>query len=66
MDCSGDDPAQAMESLKAWMNSMPTGIAGRRQMPHFALTDEEFKNLADFLLWTNKIRTQNWPPNNAG
>ena len=23
-------------------------------MPHFNLTDEEFENLADFLLWTGK------------
>ena len=61
-----DDPAAATEMLKGWMNSMPTGIAGRRQMPHFNLTDEEFKNLADFLLWTGKINTQNWPPNDAG
>lgn len=61
-----DNPEQATETLKAWMNSMPTGVAGRRQMPHFTLTDEEFRNLADFLLWTNKIRTQNWPPNDAG
>jgi nitric oxide reductase subunit C len=45
---------------------MPTGIAGRRQMPKFELTDEEYRNLTDFLLWTNKIRTQNWPPNDAG
>jgi nitric oxide reductase subunit C len=61
-----DDPAAATDMLKNWMNSMPTGIPGRRQMPHFILTDDEFRNLADFLLWTNKIRTQNWPPNDAG
>ena len=61
-----DDPAAATEMLKGWMTSMPTGIEGRRQMPHFNLTDEEFKNLADFLLWTGKINTQNWPPNDAG
>jgi nitric oxide reductase subunit C len=61
-----DDPAAATEMLKGWMQSMPTGIAGRRQMPKFDLTDEEYRNLADFLLWTNKIRTQNWPPNDAG
>lgn len=61
-----DDPAAATEMLKGWMNSMPTGIEGRRQMPHFVLTDEEFRNLADFLLWTNRINTQNWPPNDAG
>lgn len=61
-----NDPVQAAETLKTWMNSMPTGIEGRRQMPHFVLTDDEFRELADFLLWTNKIRTQNWPPNDAG
>jgi nitric oxide reductase subunit C len=61
-----DDPVAAMDSLKGWMDAMPTGIEGRRQMPQFNLTDEEYRNLADFLLWTNKIRTQNWPPNDAG
>jgi hypothetical protein len=34
------------------MDAMPTGIEGRRQMPNFGLTDEEYRNLADFLLWT--------------
>ena len=61
-----DDPEAAFEVLKSWMDSMPTGIEGRRQMPQFNLTDEEVRNLADFLLWTNKIRTQDWPPNDAG
>ena len=61
-----DDPVAAMESLKGWMDAMPTGIEGRRQMPQFSLTDEDYRNLADFLLWTNKIRTQSWPPNDAG
>ena len=61
-----DDPAGAMDSLKGWMDAMPTGIAGRRQMPQFNLTAEDYRNLAAFLLWTNKIRTQSWPPNDAG
>lgn len=61
-----DDPVAATETLKTWMQAMPTGIPGRRQMPRFDLTDEEFRNLADFLLWTNRIRTQDWPPNDAG
>lgn len=61
-----DDPVAAMEALKGWMDAMPTGIEGRRQMPQFNLTDEDYRNLADFLLWTNKIRTQSWPPNDAG
>lgn len=61
-----DDPEAATETLKGWMDAMPTGIEGRRQMPNFGLTDEEYRNLADFLIWTNKINTQNWPPNDAG
>ncbi len=61
-----DDPDAAFETLKGWMDAQPTGIEGRRQMPQFNLTDEEVRALADFLLWTNKIRTQDWPPNDAG
>ena len=48
------------------MQSMPTGIEGRRQMPRFDLTDDEFRALTDFLLFTGTINTQNWPPNDAG
>ena len=60
------DPQAAFDMLKGWMDSMPTGIEGRRQMPHFDLTDEEYRGLADFLLWTDTIRTQDWPPTKAG
>lgn len=60
------DPEGATEALRAWMEAMPSGIEGRRQMPNFDLTDEEYRALADFLLWTNTIRTQGWPPNDAG
>jgi nitric oxide reductase subunit C len=61
-----DDPDSAFEALKGWMSAQPTRIEGRRQMPQFNLTDQEVRELTDFLLWTNKIRTQNWPPNKAG
>ena len=61
-----DDPEGAFDMLKGWMEAMPTGLAGRRQMPGYNLTDEEYRNLADFLLWTNRINTQGWPPNDAG
>ncbi|WP_425045686.1 c-type cytochrome [Primorskyibacter sp. S87] len=61
-----DDPDGAYEALKVWMESQPTGIEGRRQMPRFDLSDEEMRNLSDFLLWTNTIDTQGWPPNEAG
>ncbi len=61
-----DDPDGARESLKAWMQSQPTGIEGRRQMPQFNLTDQELDDLVDFLEWTSRIDTQGWPPNEAG
>jgi nitric oxide reductase subunit C len=61
-----DDPEAAFEVTKGWMEAQPSGIEGRRQMPQFNLTDEEIQNLTDFLLWTNTIRTQDWPPNDAG
>ena len=61
-----DDPEAAFETLKGWMEAMPTGIEGRRQMPSFDLTDEEYRALSDFLLWTNSINAQGWPPNDAG
>ena len=61
-----DDPEAAFEVMKAWMDAQPTGIEGRRQMPQFHLTDEQVRDLTEFLLWTNKIRTQDWPPNDAG
>jgi nitric oxide reductase subunit C len=61
-----DDHEGAFVALKGWMDAMPTGIEGRRQMPNFGLTDDEYRNLADFLLWTDTIRNQDWPPNDAG
>ena len=61
-----DDPEAAFDALKGWMDAMPTGIEGRRQMPQFNLSDEQYRELADFLLWVNKIKAQDWPPNDAG
>ncbi|NNE80579.1 MAG: cytochrome c [Silicimonas sp.] len=61
-----EDPEDAFETLKGWMDGQPSGVEGRRQMPNFNLTDEDVRNLSEFLLWTNKIRTQDWPPNEAG
>ncbi|WP_068082966.1 c-type cytochrome [Polycladidibacter stylochi] len=61
-----DDPEGAFETLKAWMESQPSGIEGRRQMPNFHLTDEEIKGLAEFLRWADHTDTQGWPPNDAG
>lgn len=61
-----DDPEDAYETLDAWMSSQPSGVEGRRQMPYFDLTEEETRGLSEFLRWTNKIKTQDWPPNDAG
>lgn len=61
-----DDPEAAFEMLKGWMEAQPSGTPGRRQMPQFHLTDDEIRELSDFLLWTGRINTQNWPPNEAG
>ncbi len=61
-----EDPQATREMLKAWMQAQPSGVQGRRQMPQFNLTDQEIQDLADFLEWTSRIKTQNWPPNNAG
>jgi nitric oxide reductase subunit C len=60
------DPASARETFKAWMASQPSGIEGRRQMPQFNLNDQQLNDLADFLQWTSTIKTQKWPPNDAG
>jgi len=61
-----EDPEAAFETLKAWMDGQPTGIERRRQMPQFNLTDQQVRDLSEFLRWTDKIRTQDWPPNDAG
>ena len=61
-----EDPESARETLKAWMAAQPSGVEGRRQMPQFNLTEQELNDLADFLGWTSRINTQNWPPNDAG
>lgn len=61
-----DDPDTAFEAMKGWMEAQPSGAEGRRQMPQFHLSDQEIREITDFLLWTNRIRTQDWPPNDAG
>lgn len=61
-----DDPEAAFETLKGWMDAQPSGVEGRRQMPQFNLTDQEVRDLTEFLLWVNTIDTQGWPPNDAG
>ncbi|PWE34338.1 cytochrome C [Maritimibacter sp. 55A14] len=61
-----DDHEGAFEVLKGWMEAQPTGVPGRRQMPQFNLSDSDIRALSEFLLWTDRMDTQNWPPNDAG
>ena len=60
------DPKAARDAIKAWMKAQPSGVPGRRQMPQFNLSEQELDDLVDFLAWTNKIKTLDWPPNKAG
>ena len=52
--------------LHAWMAAQPLGVPGRRAMPQFNLSDREVDDLAEFLKWTSKIDTNDWPPNREG
>lgn len=52
--------------LPAWMKAQPTNVPGRRQMPQFNLTDQQLSDLTEFLEWTAKINTNDWPPNIEG
>ena len=61
-----DDPEGAKEAIKSWIKSQPTGIEGRRQMPQFNLSDQELDDIANYLEWVSTIKTQGWPPNDAG
>ena len=61
-----EDAAAARDGIKNWIKSMPTGIEGRRQMPHFDISEVELDNLVDFFKWTSEVNTQNWPPKVSG
>lgn len=61
-----DDPEGAYEILDAWIEAQPSGIEGRRQMPHFEMTEEDKRGLAEFLRWANQTDLNGWPPNDAG
>lgn len=61
-----EDPEAAYEILDGWMQAQPSGVQGRRQMPHFVIDEEEMRGLSEFLRWADQTDTQNWPPNDAG
>jgi nitric oxide reductase subunit C len=55
------------EAIAAFIKSRPAeGIAGRRSMPQFNLSDEELNAVAEFLKYSSEINTANWPPNIQG
>lgn len=54
------------EFIKAWIQSQPTGVPGRRQMPNFNLTDAQLNDLVEFFKYTAGIDTAKWPPNVEG
>ena len=60
------DRSKAYPGMTAWMKAQPTNIPGRRQMPQFNLTDAQLDDLTEFLKWSSKIDTNNWPPNKEG
>jgi len=61
-----EDPEGARDGIKNWIRSQPSGAAGRRQMPHFDINEQDLDALVDFFHWVNTIKNQNWPPNEAG
>ena len=54
------------EFMRGWMAIQPLNVPGRRQMPQFHLTEEQVDALSDFLIWTSRIKNNNWPPNIQG
>lgn len=63
---AGGDEKSFKKYLNAWMKAQPLKIPGRRKMPQFNLTDKEINELAEFLIWTSRIKDNNWPPNIEG
>jgi nitric oxide reductase subunit C len=58
---------ESTEAIKIFISSRPAeGVAGRRSMPQFNLSNEELDAVAAFLKYTSEINTANWPPNIQG
>ncbi len=52
--------------MLAWMAAQPLAVPDRRKMPQFNLTETEVNSLSDFLIWTSKVDTNEWPPTIEG
>ncbi len=35
-------------------------------MPQFHLSEQQLDDLVEFLKWTSRVNTENWPPNIEG
>jgi nitric oxide reductase subunit C len=54
------------EAVKGIIEAYQAAEEPVRQMPNFGIAGQDLDDLAEFLCWTSKIKTQNWPPNDAG
>lgn len=61
-----DKPDDAFTTMKSWIEAQPSNVPGRRQMPRFHLSDEEIRDLTNFLIWADKTNRQGWPPKASG
>jgi len=60
------DEATFKAYMSGWMAAQPLNEPGRRKMPQFNLTEEEVNDMSDFLIWTSKVHSNEWPPNIEG
>jgi len=54
------------EAVMGMIEARQEGEEPSRQMPNFNIKGKDLEAIADFLCWTGTIKTQNWPPNEAG
>ena len=62
----GGDEEAFKAYMKGWMAVQPLSEPGRRKMPQFNLSEEEVNSLSDFLIWTSRVHSNEWPPNIEG
>ena len=60
------DEATFKAYMQGWMAAQPLQAPDRRKMPQFNLTAEEVNALSDFLIWTSKVDSNEWPPTIEG
>ena len=60
------DEATFKAYMNGWMAAQPLNEPGRRKMPQFNLTEKEVNDISDFLIWTSKVHSNEWPPNIEG